>query len=196
MYQMLKLVLVGDSYVGKTTLCIVSTTNTSLGDLVFVPKVFDAYAVSMPIGSKTYTFGIFDTVGQAEYDRLRPLSYGQTDVFLVCFSVAIPESLQNVQQKWFPELDHHCPRVPRIVVATQIDLRSDQQVVERMAKVGQRPVSTAAGEKLAWQVGATEYLKCSAKTRQGVKDVFDQGIAAGYAYINRPITWNRKCVVL
>ncbi|KAF7344546.1 Cell division control [Mycena sanguinolenta] len=183
-------------YFTKTTVCIVHTTNAFLADLVFVPKVFDAYAVSMRLGSETYTFGIFDTVGQAEYDRLRPLSYMQTDVFLVCFSVAIPESLQNIQQKWFPELDHHCPRVPRIVVATQIDLRLDKQVVEQLAKVGQRPVSTAEGERMAWQVGATEYLECSAKTRQGVKEVFDQGIAAGYAYINRPISRSRRCVVL
>ena len=38
---------------------------------------------------------------QEDYDRLRPLSYPQTDVFLVCFSVVSPTSLENVEFKWY-----------------------------------------------------------------------------------------------
>lgn len=37
--------------------------------------------------------------GQEDYDRLRPLSYPQTDVFLVCFSVVSPSSFENVKEK-------------------------------------------------------------------------------------------------
>jgi GTPase SAR1 family protein len=39
------------------------------------------------------------TTGQEDYDRLRPLSYPQTDVFLVCFSVVSPSSFENVKEK-------------------------------------------------------------------------------------------------
>ena len=39
--------------------------------------------------------------GQEDYDRLRPLSYPQTDVFLVCFSVVNPSSFENVKEKVF-----------------------------------------------------------------------------------------------
>ncbi|KAJ7266900.1 putative Rho small monomeric GTPase [Mycena haematopus] len=193
-YPSIKLVLVGDNGVGKTSLCISHTTKIFPTD--YIPTVFDGYAVSIPIGSETYMFGIFDTVGEGEYDHLRPLSYPQTDVFLVCFSVAMPASLENVQRKYFPELQHHCPGVPCIMVATHIDLRFDQELIAKMAKIGQRPLSTAQGERIAWQLGATKYLECSAKTQQGVQNVFDQGIAAAVTYINRKKTRNRKCVVL
>lgn len=56
------------------------------------------------IGDDPYTLGLFDTAGQEDYDRLRPLSYPQTDVFLVCFSVTSPASFENVREKWFPEV--------------------------------------------------------------------------------------------
>lgn len=56
------------------------------------------------IGDDPYTLGLFDTAGQEDYDRLRPLSYPQTDVFLVCFSVTSPASFENVKEKWFPEV--------------------------------------------------------------------------------------------
>lgn len=58
------------------------------------------------IGDDPYTLGLFDTAGQEDYDRLRPLSYPQTDVFLVCFSVTSPASFENVKEKWFPEASH------------------------------------------------------------------------------------------
>ena len=45
-----------------------------------------------------HTLGLFDTAGQEDYDRLRPLAYPDTDVFLVCFSPMIPDSFENV--KW------------------------------------------------------------------------------------------------
>lgn len=61
--------------------------------------MFDNYAVTVMIGGEPYTLGLFDTAGQEDYDRLRPLSYQQTDVFLVCFSVVSPSSFENVKEK-------------------------------------------------------------------------------------------------
>ena len=52
-----------------------------------------------------------DGGAEQDYDRLRPLSYPQTDVFLVCFSVISPASFENVKEKWIPEITHHCPKV-------------------------------------------------------------------------------------
>ena len=61
--------------------------------------MFDNYAVTVMIGGEPYTLGLFDTAGQEDYDRLRPLSYPQTDVFLVCYSVVSPSSYENVKEK-------------------------------------------------------------------------------------------------
>ena len=67
--------------------------------LTISSQVFDNYAVTVMIGGEPYTLGLFDTAGQEDYDRLRPLSYPQTDVFLVCFSVVSPSSFENVKEK-------------------------------------------------------------------------------------------------
>jgi cell division control protein 42 len=70
-----------------------------LPDESLSPQVFDNYAVTVMVDEEPYTLGLFDTAGQEDYDRLRPLSYPQTDVFLVCFSVMSPASFENVKEK-------------------------------------------------------------------------------------------------
>merc|ERR1711964_208653 len=125
-----------------------------------------------------YTLGLFDTAGQEDYDRLRPLSYPQTDVFLVCFSVVTPPSFENVREKWVPEITHHCPKTPFLLVGTQVDLRDDQCTTEKLAKAKQRPIGCEAGEKLARDMKAVKYVECSALTQKGLKNVFDEAILA------------------
>lgn len=65
--------------------------------------------------------------GQEDYDRLRPLSYPQTDVFLICFAVNSPTSFQNVREKWSPEVKHHCPDTPLLLLGMKSDLRDADQ---------------------------------------------------------------------
>ena len=119
------------------------------------------------------------SIGQEDYDRLRPLSYPQTDVFLVCFSVTSPASFENVKEKWFPEVHHHCPGVPCLIVGTQIDLRDDPQVLEKLQRQKQRPITVEQGERLARELGAVKYVECSALTQKGLKNVFDEVRAVG-----------------
>lgn len=49
---------------------------------------------------------LWDTAGQEDYDRLRPLSYPDTDVILMCFSIDSPDSLENIPEKWTPEVNN------------------------------------------------------------------------------------------
>ena len=72
------------------------------------------HLVLCPQYHASYQFCHF--VLQEDYDRLRPLSYPQTDVFLLAFSVDNPASLANITAKWFPEVTHHCPNTPCLLV--------------------------------------------------------------------------------
>jgi cell division control protein 42 len=156
--------------------------------------VFDNYAVTVMIGEDPYTLGLFDTAGQEDYDRLRPLSYPQTDVFLVCFSVTSPASFENVKEKWFPEVHHHCPGVPCLIVGTQVDLRDDQGHLDKLARQKQRPITTEQGERLAKDLNAVKYVECSALTQRGLKNVFDEAIVAA---LEPPAVKKKgKCLVL
>ena len=59
---------------------------------------------------------------QEDYNQLRPLSYPNTDVFLICFSVVNPASYHNVQEEWVPELKVCMPNVPYVLIGTQVML--------------------------------------------------------------------------
>uniref|UniRef100_A0A673BPI5 Cell division control protein 42 homolog n=1 Tax=Sphaeramia orbicularis TaxID=375764 RepID=A0A673BPI5_9TELE len=174
--QTIKCVVVGDGAVGKTCLLISYTTNKFPSE--YVPTVFDNYAVTVMIGGEPYTLGLFDTAGQEDYDQLRPLSYPQTDVFLVCFSVVSPSSFENVKEKWVPEISHHCPQTPFLLVGTQMDLRDDTNTLERLAKNKQRVLNWESGDRLGRDLRAVTYLECSALTQRGLKNVFDEAILA------------------
>lgn len=89
-----------------------------------------------------------------------------------------PASFENVKEKWFPEVHHHCPGVPCLIVGTQIDLRDDPASIEKLAKNKQKPISQQQGEKLAAELGAVKYVECSALRQKGLKNVFDEAILA------------------
>lgn len=110
-------------------------------------------------------------------------------MFLVCFSVTSPASFENVREKWFPEVHHHCPGVPCLIVGTQTDLRDDPAVREKLAKQKMQPVRKEDGDRMAKDLGAVKYVECSALTQYKLKDVFDEVSLSLLLYVYRPILW-------
>jgi len=172
----IKCVVVGDGTVGKTCMLISYTTDSFPGE--YVPTVFDNYSAPMVCDGVPVSLGLWDTAGQEDYDRLRPLSYPQTDVFLICFSVVSPSSFENVTSKWCPEIKHHCADAPILLIGTKIDLREDKETLQILAENGQAPIKREQGQKLANKIRAVKYLECSALTQRGLKQVFGEAVRA------------------
>jgi small GTP-binding protein len=157
-----KLVVIGDGAVGKTCLLIAYSTNKA--PTAYVPTVFDNYIVKISAGEFDIELSLWDTAGQEDFDRIRPLSYTGTDVFLVCFSLLSRTSMQNVAHKWIPELRQYCPDTPILLVGTKADLRSDPVTLDQLKAIGQTPVTGEEGLAMARSIGAVNYVECSAIT--------------------------------
>ncbi|XP_032819969.1 rho-related GTP-binding protein RhoU-like [Petromyzon marinus] len=171
----LKCVLVGDGAVGKTSLVVSYTTNGY--PTQYVPTAFDDYSASVSVDGRPVRLQLCDMAGQDDFDKLRPLCYPNTDVFLLCFSVVNPSSFQNVSEKWAPELRAHCPHAPLVLVGTQCDLRGDVRVLVELSRAREQPVPPATAHVAAQRIGALGYVECSALTQKNLKEVFDTAIA-------------------
>ncbi|CAI4728614.1 CEI_1a_G0044780.mRNA.1.CDS.1 [Saccharomyces cerevisiae] len=224
----IKCVIIGDGAVGKTSLLISYTTNSFPTD--YVPTVFDNYSttIAIPNGTasspleldngndkrgslssassspstdrKLYKINLWDTAGQEDYDRLRPLCYPQTDIFLICFSVSEHASFANVTEKWLPELKQtsniegtslytKLGKYPILLVGTKSDLRDDPATQKKLQEVNSDYVSQEEIDELVQRCGFMGYTECSAATQAGVREVFEQAVR--YA-IYEPESPNQK----
>ncbi|PVU86956.1 hypothetical protein BB560_005979 [Smittium megazygosporum] len=155
-----KLVIVGDGACGKTCLLIVFSNGTF--PEVYVPTVFENYVADVKVDGRRVELTLWDTAGQEDYDRLRPLSYPESHVILICFSVDSPDSLDNVSEK-------------------------------ELRQMGLNPVTSEEGMAVAQKIGAFQYLECSAKENDGVREVFE---AATRAALQTKQKKKSRCLVL
>ncbi|KAI2632470.1 ras-domain-containing protein [Hypomontagnella submonticulosa] len=170
-----KIVVVGDGGCGKT--CLLISYSQGYFPEKYVPTVFEnyiTYPTHQPSG-KTVELALWDTAGQEEYDRLRPLSYPETDLIFVCFAIDCPNSLDNVLDKWYPEVLHFCPYTPLILVGLKSDLRHKKTCIEMLKTQGLTPVTSEQGMAVAKKMGA-QYMECSSKEMTGVDEIFDRAI--------------------
>ncbi|KAG8527689.1 uncharacterized protein KY384_007843 [Bacidia gigantensis] len=166
-----KFVVVGDGGCGKT--CLLISYSQGYFPEKYVPTVFENYITNTDQKStgKTVELALWDTAGQEEYDRLRPLSYPETDLLFVCFAIDCPNSLENVMDKVL----HFCPTTPLILVGLKSDLRQQKRCIELLKTQGLTPVTPEQGQGVAKQMGAT-YVECSSREMNGVHEVFELAI--------------------
>ena len=186
----LKCVCVGDCASGKTGM--LASYKSGKFPTEYVPTVVDNYNVGIHLEEGTSVkLHIWDSAGLASYDRLRPLSYINTDVFIVCYSVRSPASLENVTAKWLPEIRSRCPKTPFLLVGTQCDVRTDTSEQDQPRST---LVDPSRAEQVGSRTGATLVMECSAKTQKGLKDVFVEAAKVGLTGIQRKK--HNGCVLL
>ncbi|KAK4235593.1 hypothetical protein C8A03DRAFT_36541 [Achaetomium macrosporum] len=156
-----KLCFIGDGACGKT--CLIIAASKGSFPEVYVPTVFENYVCDAEANGKPVELALWDTAGQEDYDRLRPLSYPDTHGMVLCFAIDSPDSLWNVLAKWIFEAAHFCKEVPVFLVGCKHDLREDPKTIGELIRTGQRPGLTVAG-----LIGARCYFETSAKTRHGI----------------------------
>ncbi|KAI8549474.1 hypothetical protein RHMOL_Rhmol06G0027300 [Rhododendron molle] len=202
--RFIKCVTVGDGAVGKTCMLISYTSNTFPTD--YVPTVFDNFSANVVVDGSTVNLGLWDTAGQEDYNRLRPLSYRGADVFLLAFSLISKASYENVAKKvktlglylfssyrlmrtndlltacfFFDFYFQWIPELRHYAPGVPIILVGTKLDLRDDKQFfvdhpGAVPITTAQGEELKKLIGAPAYIECSSKTQQNVKAVFDAAI--------------------
>ena len=170
----IKLVVVGDGAVGKTSMLFCLTKGEAPTE--YIPTVFDNYERDVVVDDRPAFLSCWDTAGQEEFSHIRPLSYPDTSVFVVCCSVDNYASFENIRLLWLPELAQHAKDVPVIIVGTKCDLRHVESVVRERAAVGKPMRSPEDAKTLALGLGAKVYIECSAKSKINIQRVFDEAV--------------------
>ncbi|KAH6907453.1 P-loop containing nucleoside triphosphate hydrolase protein [Coprinopsis sp. MPI-PUGE-AT-0042] len=184
-----KLIVVGDYHAGKTSLLI--TFAFGYFPSTYVPSTYETsegVEISFGIsdgGTKRsgIELGLRDISGREESERLRPLYYPGAVVIVLCFAIHWGAlSVKNVEETWIPEVTHHLPGVPIILVGCKSDLRTDRANLEESWIRDEPPVSSEEGQALAQKIGAKQYLECSAKNGEGVNEVFECAAREAFLY--------------
>lgn len=186
-----KFVVVGDGGCGKT--CLLISYSQGYFPEKYVPTVFENYITQTyhRQSGKMVELALWDTAGQEEYDRLRPLSYPETDLLFVCFAIDCPASLENVMDKWYPEVLHFCPTTPIILVGLKSDLRNKRTCIELLKTQGLTPVTPEQGAAVAKRMGAS-YIECSSKEMRGVDEVFAHAVNISVSIEDDSQGWARN----
>ncbi|KAH7909667.1 putative RHO1-GTP-binding protein of the rho subfamily of ras-like protein [Hygrophoropsis aurantiaca] len=180
-----KITIVGNGYSGKTSIV------AKYASLYYPTKDINP-TQPCTIEIPTYADGrllelrIWDVHG-GEFSRLTPLAYPNAHVILIIFAVNCLDSLDNVEEKWYPEVTHFCGNIHIVLVGNKIDLRTDTCSKSEF-------VSFEVGECVARHIGA-DYVECSAVTGSGIQAVFD--MAAKRAMESQKVAQRHKrCVIV
>jgi Ras-related C3 botulinum toxin substrate 1 len=162
----------GDGGVGKTCLLLTYTTNEFPG--AYVPTMFHNHFANVMVEDQQIKLELWDTAPEDPYSRFGPWFVPSTDVFMICFSLVSPTSLENVQNRWLPEIKKHRPIFPFILVGMKSDLRDQfSQHADEFKSKGWEPVAASKGEDMKKALGAQAYIECSAKIQDNLKEVFE-----------------------
>ena len=108
-----KIIIVGDPKTGKTSIVRRFTEESIPSE--YSPTYFENSKRRISVNNEKIDLNIFDAGGGHNFDHIRPLNYAGADLCIVVFAIDDPKSLQNVFERWIPEVSQHVD-VPIILV--------------------------------------------------------------------------------
>ncbi|XP_023658603.1 rho-related GTP-binding protein RhoF-like [Paramormyrops kingsleyae] len=186
----LNMVIVGDGGCGKTSL-LMAYSKRDFSEK-YVPSVFEKVTTTSNFGGRDIILNIYDTAGQEDYDRLRPLSYPDANLVFICYDVTNPTSFENVLLKWYPEVHHFCRGLPILLIGCKTDLRKNKEQTRKLRALGLAPITYLQGVEAMRQMKAELYLECSAKYQENVMDIFREAVKRGLTATQRARQARRK----
>jgi small GTP-binding protein len=172
----IKVVVVGDGAVGKTSMLVSVVTGKFPKE--YIPTVFENHELDRTVDGEKSHLILYDTAGQEEYESLRLLSYTNANVFLLVFSLESPSSFENIARKWLKEVRATKPSTPCIIIGAKSDLREDEGVIAELKSLGKSILSKEEYEKQSYEMGAVKYLECSAAAQLNLEIVLDEAVRA------------------
>lgn len=170
-----KVVLIGDGACGKT--CLLEVFKSNKFPEEYIPTVVDNFVKVVEFeDGKSASLALWDTAGQDDYDTIRPLSYRETDLILICYAIENRKNMENIESKWLSEIKNYCPNAKLFLIALKKDLRFDPEVNKSTL------VTEQEGKDMAKKIRAEKFFECSALTRDNVNEVFKE--ASKFIYYN------------
>ncbi|KAJ3325967.1 hypothetical protein HDV06_002352 [Boothiomyces sp. JEL0866] len=184
-----KVVVIGDRKVGKTSLLYAKLKGCFFETALPVYAQLDTYqTVDLNVDGKdveliNWELVFWDTEDDFLYNRLRPLVYCDGNVVLVCFDIGDKDTLLSITEKWVQEILALAPDMPVVVVGLKSDTRDNKL-----------SVTNEEGKEMARIIGAFAYVECSAKTKDGIDEVFVQATRAVWSRPQK--SKSKKCIII
>ena len=174
-YSPIKLVVVGDDDLPKTKLLLMYSRGEI--PISYVPTVFENFSHRIDFEDNFLIVSLWDTSGQEQYDRLRPLSYSNADIILILFDINRRKTFDNVNSKWGDEIRHYCDDVECILVGIHgegencLSDESDKQCV-----------TEEEGKECAQRFGARKYVQIHLNEKESINKLFEDAAIYGLLY--------------
>lgn len=164
-----KVVVVGDGACGKT--CLLEVFRRNQFPETYIPTVVDNFVKEVKIeDDKFVSLALWDTAGQEDYDTIRPLSYKETDLVLLCYTIENKKKIPNISRKWLMEIKNYCPASQFFLIGLKKDIRDmDDPTLDQSSMI-----TESEGRKIAEDINAAKFFECSARTGENVNIIFEE----------------------